>query len=338
MDTQHQQQQQQSLSGAGAQHPFQNLPNPGQGSQWGGESQQLSSFQQQYQQAVPGAQMQQQPPQQNPGLQASNQVAFMPQQSAGPMQPYPQQPQLAFHVSMPQNQPQGMGMPFAHSYPQFYQHPSMGSFPMPQLPQGMMSGMITAPHQIWVPQSVVPAQPADMEVDEDAKRPKGDKSSFSSSAKKKSKGKAKASDEFVRQQQEEEMEGDSSRLSRRIEDAGVDPEIVELASSAINDEAVHSLIEQLLACVDMLRSEKRQVEQDLIREEDERMRLQDEVLWFWKEEKRREKAHQREDEERYRKKRKEWEFEQLPSGRDDRVSRESSSRASDRSHEPFERQ
>src|ERR1700724_4117018 len=96
-------------------------------------------------------------------------------------------------------------------------------------------------------------------------------------------------------------------------DAGINPDVVEVAGSAMTDEAVYSLVEQLLARIDMLRGEKRQVERDLIREEDERMRLQDEVLWYRKEEKRREEVYHREDKERATKKRKEREFEQLPS-------------------------
>ena len=93
------------------------------------------------------------------------------------------------------------------------------------------------------------------------------------------------------------------------------------------------LVEQLLARIDMLRGEKRQVERDLIREEDERMRLQDEVLWYRKEEKRREDVYHHEDKERATKKRKEREFEQLPSDYYEQDSRDTSSRASDRTSE-----
>ena len=78
-----------------------------------------------------------------------------------------------------------------------------------------------------------------------------------------------------------------NHLLRHVKKAGVEPELAELAGRSIDDEAVHTLIEKLLVRIDMLWDEKRQVECALIREEDEKMRLRDEVLWLREGERRR---------------------------------------------------
>jgi len=54
------------------------------------------------------------------------------------------------------------------------------------------------------------------------------------------------------------------------------------------------------------------VERALIHEEDEKMRLRDEILWHKEGSRRREDSSRYENEERYHKKRKEREYERLP--------------------------
>ena len=114
--------------------------------------------------------------------------------------------------------------------------------------------------------------------------------------------------------------------------------MIELASSSINDEAVHTLVEKLLGRIDMLRDEKRQVEQVLIREEDEKMRLRDEILSHKEGSRQREDSSRYEDEEHYHKKQKEREYERLPlDDYEDRDLRSYQSRPADSPHETSER-
>jgi hypothetical protein len=140
-----------------------------------------------------------------------------------------------------------------------------------------------------------------MEVDDDASHPRETTSSSFASKTKKDKGKAKASEILIRQQEVAETEESLDRVLRRLEDAGVDREV---ARFAIDDEAAQTVVERLLARIDMLRDELRQSERARIWEEDEKLRLRDEVLRI-KEERRREDSSRHDDEERYRKKRKE---------------------------------
>jgi hypothetical protein len=89
-------------------------------------------------------------------------------------------------------------MQFAQPYPQMYQQPGVGGFPMPQMMPNMAGSMFTVPPQMWIQPSVAPSQPAAMKVDEDASRSQDTKSS--STKAKKDKGKAKASEAFIHQQ------------------------------------------------------------------------------------------------------------------------------------------
>ena len=166
-----------------------------------------------------------------------------------------------------------------------------------------------------------------MDIDEDAARFKEIKSS--SSSKRKEKGKAKASETFTRQQRVEETEENLDQLLRRIESAGIDIEVARLAEY---DEAMVTVVEGLLVRIDMLRSEKRELERALLKEENEKIRLQDEVLRL--KDRRREDSSRQEDEERYGKKRKGREYER-PSYdyHDERELRNYPSRASDSARE-----
>jgi len=74
---------------------------------------------------------------------------------------------------------------------------------------------------------------------------------------------------------------------------------------------VHTLVEKLLGRIDMLRDEKHQVERALIHEENEKMRLRDEILWHKEGSRRREDSSRYENKEHYHKKRKEREYERL---------------------------
>ena len=124
-----------------------------------------------------------------------------------------------------------------------------------------MGGMFTIPPQMWVQPMAAPIQPMVMEVDNDMLWPWKTKLSFSS---RKDKGKTKTLETFICQQRAEEAEKNLDHLLQHTEDAGVDLELAELASSLINDKVVHTLVEQLLAHIDMLWDKKWQVEQALI--------------------------------------------------------------------------
>ena len=175
--------------------------------------------------------------------------------------------------------------------------------------------MYTIPPQMWMQPPAVTTQPAAMEVDDDTAHTQDDKPA--SSKTRRDKGKVKASETLTRRQRMNEAEENLNEVLRRIEDAGVDPEVARLA---IDDEAVHTVVEGLLARIDMLRVELRQSERARIREEDESMRLRDELL------RRKKEDRWREDEEHYRRKRKDREYEQLPY--DDYEARESRGYAS----------
>ena len=128
---------------------------------------------------------------------------------------FSQQPQLAFQMLMHQFQPQGMGMLFGQSYPQYFQS-GMGNFLMFQMPSNMSGRMFAITPHMWIQPSVQPAapppfQPALMEVNKDTSCSQEMKSS-SSSSKKKSKEKAKASKAFTHQQQVEEEEENLNQL------------------------------------------------------------------------------------------------------------------------------
>ena len=167
-----------------------------------------------------------------------------------------------------------------------------------QMPLNMESGMYTIPPQMWMQPPAVTTQLAAREVDDDTAHTQDNKSA--SSKTRRDKGKANTSETLTRRQRMNEAEENLNEVLRRIEDAGVDPEVARLA---IDDEAVHTVVEGLLARIDMLRVELRQSERAQIREEDESMRLQDELLQRKKEDR------WREDEEHYRRKRKDREYE-----------------------------
>ena len=188
------------------------------------------------------------------------------------------------------------------AYPSFYQQPGMGGgLPMFQMPPNMGSGMYTIPPQMWMQPPAVTTQPAAMEVDDDTAHTQDDKPA--SSKTRRDKEKAKASETLTRRQRMNEAEENLNEVLQRIEDTRVDPEVAHLA---IDDKVVHTVVEGLLACIDMLRVKLHQSERAQIREEDESMRLRDELL------RRKKEDRWREDEEHYCKKRKNWKYERLP--------------------------
>ena len=119
-----------------------------------------------------------------------------------------------------------------------------------QMPLNMGSGMYTIPPQMWMQPPAVTTQPTAMEVNDDTAHTHDDKPT--SSRMRKDKGKAKASEMLIRCQRMNEAEENLNEVLRRIEDARVDPEV---ACLAIDDEAVYTVVEGLLACINMLRVE-----------------------------------------------------------------------------------
>jgi len=122
---------------------------------------------------------------------------------------------------------------------------------------------------------------------------------------KKSKGKAKASEVFICRQEVQEVEESLAQVLQCIEEAGLDPELARLA---IDSDVMQTLIENLLTHLDVLRNELRQSERARMRDEDEKMRLRDEILHLKNDDRRRDDSswYTTDDEECYRKKRKEW--------------------------------
>ena len=167
---------------------------------------------------------------------------------------------------------------------------------MPQMPS-MMGGMYGIPPQTWMQPPAAPAQPASMDVDDDASQSAEPKSS---SMTKKGKGKVKASEAFMCCQEVREVKESLAQVLQCVEEAGLDPELARLA---IDNDATQMLVENLLTCLDVLRNELRQSEQARMRDEDEKMRLWDKILHLKNDDSSRYTTN---DEERYRKKRKEW--------------------------------
>jgi len=171
-----------------------------------------------------------------------------------------------------------------------------------------------------------PTQPSNMDVDNDASQPTEPKSS---STTKKSKGKAKASEVFIHHQEVQVVEESLAQVLQCVEEARLDPELVRLA---INSDAMQTLIENLLTCLDVLRNELRQSERARMRDEDEKMRLWDEILHLKNDDRQRDDLSQytTDDEEHYRKKRKEQKSDRLPyDNRDERDTRRTSSQPSE---------
>ena len=150
---------------------------------------------------------------------------------------------------------------------------------------------------MWMQPAVAPPQ-STMDVDKDEVHPKDIKSSLST--KKKNKGKAKALEMLIHQQQVEEAEETLNWLLQHVESAEVNPEVAHLVEY---DEAMVTVVEGLLTCIDMLRSEKCETEQALIKEENKRMMLQDEISCL--KDRKQDEPSKQEDEEHYQKKRKE---------------------------------
>ena len=119
-----------------------------------------------------------------------------------------------------------------------------------QMLLNMGSGMYTIPPQMWMQPPAVTTQLAVMEVDDNTAHTHDNKPT--SLKMRKDKGKAKASEMLTRHQRINEAEENLNEVLQRIEDAGVDPEVARLA---IDDEAIHTVVKGLLACIDMLRVE-----------------------------------------------------------------------------------
>ena len=136
----------------------------------------------------------------------------------------------------------------------------------------MMGGMYGAPPQMWMQPPVAPVQPSSMDIDDNMSQSTEPKSS---SMTKKSKGEKKVSEAFMHRQEVQEVEESLVQVLQHIEEAGLDPELARLA---IDSNATQTLVENLLTHLDILRNELRQSEWARIRDEDEKMRLQDEIL------------------------------------------------------------
>ena len=94
-----------------------------------------------------------------------------------------------------------------------------------------------------------------IDINKDELHPKEVKSSLST--KKKDKGKAKVLKTLICQQQVEEAEETLNWLLQHIESTGVDPEVARLVEY---DEATVTVVEGLLAHINMLRSKKCETE------------------------------------------------------------------------------
>jgi len=177
---------------------------------------------------------------------------------------------------------------------------------MSQMPN-MMGGMYGVPPQMWMQPPAAPTQPSNMDVNNDASQPTEPKSS---SMMKKSKGKAKVSEAFIRCQEVQEVEESLAQVLQHVEEAGLDPELTRLA---IDSDATQTLVENLLTHLDVLRNELRQSERARMRDEDEKMRLWDEILHLKNDDRRCDDSsrYTTDDEEHYRKKKKEWESDLL---------------------------
>ena len=125
---------------------------------------------------------------------------------------------------------------------------------------------------MWMQLPTAPVEPSSMDIDNDTSQSTEPKSS---STTKKGKGKKKASEAFMHRQEVQEVEESLVQVLQCIEEAGLDPE---LACLAIDSDMTQMLVENLLTHLDILRNELRQSEQARIRNEDEKMRLRDEIL------------------------------------------------------------
>jgi len=204
---------------------------------------------------------------------------------------------------------------------------------MPQMPS-MMRRMYGISPQMWMQPPAAPTQPSSMDVDDDTSQPNEPKSS---STTKKSKGKKKASETFIRCQEVRKVEESLAQVLQCIEEAGLDPELARLA---INSDTTQTLVENLLTRLDVLRNELQQSEWARIRNEDEKMRLRDEILHLKNDDRWRDDLswYTTDDEECYRKKRKEWESDQLLyEDHSERESKRPSSQQLENVHETRER-
>ena len=154
---------------------------------------------------------------------------------------------------------------------------------------------------------------------------------------KKGKGKKKASETFIHRQEVWEVEESLAQVLQHIEEAGLDPELARLT---IDSDATQTLVENLLTRLDVLRNELQQSEQARIRDEDEKMRLWDEILYLKNDDRRRDDSswYTTDDEKCYRKKRKERESDRLPyEDHGERELKRPPSRQSENIHETCER-